>query len=128
MDQVTPVVISVMLLVLGLSYIFRADSWCRLARETIADQHRYFPLMLFVLVLGLTVVVTHNVWVFGLPVIITVLGWVMAIKGALFLITPRFAGMFAGWSDEGMRKYIRVTGGGVTIFAGFLVHHYLIGS
>lgn len=48
------------------------------------------PMSLISLILGLMIVLTHNVWDGGfLPVLITVLGWVTFLKGAAFLVlTP----------------------------------------
>jgi hypothetical protein len=37
---------------------------------------------------GLSVVLTHNVWIAGWPVIITIFGWAALIKGVLFLVSP----------------------------------------
>jgi hypothetical protein len=56
------------------------------------------PLLLLVEVLGLAaglaVVLGHNVWSGGaLPVAITLLGWLMAIRGAVLLALPQDAVM-----------------------------------
>lgn len=40
------------------------------------------------IVIGLSIVLTHNIWVASWPVIITVIGWTALIKGATFLYTP----------------------------------------
>jgi hypothetical protein len=37
---------------------------------------------------GLSLVLTHNVWVAGWPVIITLFGWAALIKGIMFLVSP----------------------------------------
>lgn len=45
-----------------------------------------FSLGAFVLLAGLAMILTHNVWSGGaLPVIVTIIGWLTAIKGLLFL-------------------------------------------
>ena len=54
------------------------------------------PLLLFVEVLGLAaglaMVLGHNIWSGGaLPVVITLLGWLMAIRGAVLLALPQDA-------------------------------------
>jgi ribose/xylose/arabinose/galactoside ABC-type transport system permease subunit len=48
------------------------------------------PLLLFVVVLGLAaglaMVLGHNIWLGGaLPIVITLLGWLIAIRGAVLL-------------------------------------------
>jgi hypothetical protein len=40
------------------------------------------------LILGLVLVVSHNVWVAGWPLIITILSWVVLIKALAFLLLP----------------------------------------
>ena len=38
---------------------------------------------------GLSIVNTHNVWVFGWPVIITLFGWALLVGGAARMTAPR---------------------------------------
>jgi len=45
--------------------------------------------MIMTLILGIMIVVSHNVWVMGWPVVITILGWWMLIKGLLRLFFPK---------------------------------------
>ena len=40
------------------------------------------------LIIGLLIVLIHNVWVAGWPVIITIFGWVGLIKGIFIIIFP----------------------------------------
>ena len=42
----------------------------------------------FNVLLGLMVVLGHNVWVWGLPVIVTLAGWLMTLKGTMYLLVP----------------------------------------
>jgi len=51
------------------------------------------------LIAGLAIILAHNVWSGGtLPVAVTVVGWLSAIKGLLFLLLPagKEAGLFLG--------------------------------
>ena len=45
----------------------------------------------FVLILGLLLVVAHNVWVAGWPVIVTLLSWLVLIKAVAYLLLPQEA-------------------------------------
>ena len=103
-------VVSTMILVVGVSYLLQADQWVRLVREGIETPHRFIPLALFLLVLGLTVIATHNVWVPAWRVVITIFGWLLAIKGAAFLIFPGIAKKFSGWPDQLLRTYVKIAG------------------
>jgi hypothetical protein len=40
------------------------------------------------LIVGLLIVLTHNIWVAGWPVIITIFGWLGIIKGAWLFVFP----------------------------------------
>ena len=40
---------------------------------------------------GLVIVITHNVWVAGIPVVVTVAGWGMVIKSLTYLLIRRRA-------------------------------------
>ena len=124
MSEIVSAVISWMLLGLGLSYVFQAAQWTRLAKEAMDSPYRYFPLILFIFVVGLTVVKTHNIWTFGWPVVITLLGWIMAIKGFAFLIFPQAMKKFAGRSEEFMQGYIRVSGIILALIGAILVYQY----
>jgi hypothetical protein len=63
------------------------------ALATIEALIRNAPLLLLAevlgLVAGLAMVIGHNIWSGGvLPVVITLLGWLMAIRGAVLLALP----------------------------------------
>ena len=47
------------------------------------------------LILGLILVVFHNIWVANWPVIITVLAWLTLLKGGVRLLFPQTAGKSA---------------------------------
>ena len=49
---------------------------------------------IFSLVIGLVIVLTHNVWVTGWPVIITIIGWIAIIKGVWLIIFPNTVSAF----------------------------------
>jgi hypothetical protein len=42
------------------------------------------------LIIGILIVVSHNVWVMGWPVLITILGWLSLFKGVVRLLAPEF--------------------------------------
>jgi len=53
-----------------------------------------FTLGAFVLLAGLAMILTHNVWSGGaLPVIVTIVGWLTAIKGLLLLCPSQGAAL-----------------------------------
>ena len=40
------------------------------------------------LIIGILIVLVHNVWVLGWPVIITIFGWLALLKGIILVIFP----------------------------------------
>jgi hypothetical protein len=53
------------------------------------------------LILGILIVLTHNVWIAHWPVIITLLGWLSLIKGAALLLFPAHVKL---WMDTYLPK------------------------
>ena len=49
---------------------------------------------LFALVVGVVIVLTHNVWVGNWTVIITIIGWVALIKGIWIIVFPSTVSKF----------------------------------
>jgi hypothetical protein len=78
------------------------------------------------LVLGVLLIVSHNVWVWGWPLIITLLAWWVFIKGAVRVVYPAI--------DRHMKDMINCTGayyssaifvlviGAILFYIGFFVY------
>ncbi|HWE46714.1 MAG TPA: hypothetical protein VG407_11875 [Caulobacteraceae bacterium] len=66
----------------------RADAVSAVANLT-SDPSFLFTYGLLSLVIGLAMVLAHNVWRGGvLPVAVTVIGWLLTLRGALLLTVP----------------------------------------
>jgi hypothetical protein len=122
MAESVSVIVSVFILVIGFSYLIQADEWVRWIREAIDKPHRLLTLGLFLLILGLALVTTHNLWVSDWRVVITVFGWAAAVKGAVLLAFPQVGRMFSGWSEGFLRRYLRVAGGLWVILGAWLCY------
>lgn len=110
MQDVVSTVIAWLVLLLGLSYMVQASQWAELARDALRYPHQYFPMVMMILVIGLTVVALHNVWVADWPVVITLLGWIMVLKSMLFLLAPQLMTVFVAWAKASLALWIRVAG------------------
>ena len=81
-------VIGLYFLVIGLHMALRGTE-LRLLFEAFAENRPLTYLTsVFALILGLLLVVSHNVWVAGWPVIITLLSWLVLIKAIAYLLLP----------------------------------------
>jgi uncharacterized protein YjeT (DUF2065 family) len=126
MTQIILTIVPLMILILGLSYLLQPGMWTRLVGDMIASPHQYAVWWLFMFLLGVAIIASHNVWVLDWPVAITLMGWIMAIKGAVYLLFPQLLGKFAIWSDAMMRTYLRVAGVFLTVLGALLVWRLVI--
>jgi uncharacterized membrane protein HdeD (DUF308 family) len=76
-----------MLLVIGAGVLINRENFRAMAKELTASRELMFLVGVLTLLAGLAIVTTHNVWN-GWPVIITILGWLLAIGGALRILVP----------------------------------------
>ncbi|MCA0403438.1 MAG: hypothetical protein LCH30_06505 [Proteobacteria bacterium] len=49
----------------------------------------FFIIAIFTVIIGLLMVFSHNLWVFGWPVIITIFAWLTLISGIIRLFFPK---------------------------------------
>ena len=110
MTETVSLVVSAFILILGLSYLMQPKRWTVLSRDALDQPFRYYPLFLFLLVMGLTVLSTHSSWTPARAAVVTAMGWILTIKSALYLIVPGLAKKFGFWSDKSLGIWIRVTG------------------
>ena len=77
-----------LLLILGISHLACPGAWSGLFVDLIERPYGGLWIGMLTLPVGLTLIVTHNVWVADLSVIVTLLGWGWTIKGTLYLLVP----------------------------------------
>lgn len=77
-----------MMLVMGAGLLFNAGAFRALAREFLNSRALIYLSGFITLLLGLLVVVFHNVWVAGWPVIVTIFGWIMVAAGIARMTIP----------------------------------------
>ena len=76
-------------IVIGIGMLVNAATYRALAYEFLHSYALIYISGLFALVVGLALVLAHNVWVAGWPVIITVLGWLGIIGGIVRILAPQ---------------------------------------
>ena len=73
--------------------------------------------------LGLTVVLTHNIWVWDWPVLITIFGWMVLSKAVLYLLaTPVMNKIATTFIRDSLTGWIRGTGVVIAILGAILVY------
>ncbi len=76
-----------MLLVIGAGVLINRENFRAMAKELTASRELMFLIGVLTLIAGLAILTTHNVWQ-GWPIIVTILGWILAIGGALRILVP----------------------------------------
>ena len=76
------------LTLIGLSLLINGKYY-----QKVVDSFAKSPALIYItsfmiLILGLIIVVSHNIWVADIPVVITIFGWLALIKGSLLLLFP----------------------------------------
>jgi len=103
---------------MGLGIIINTKFYKKLFTNILKDSTFFFTWGIMAMVLGLVIIVNHNVWEASWVVIITLIGWIALVKGALMLIFPKFAGYFKPWFNS--NGFLAVVGVGAVIFGGIL--------
>lgn len=78
-------------LVVGLSMALRRKELGPLFAAFAEDRPLVYLTSVVALILGLLLVVSHNVWTGGWPLLVTLLSWLVVIKAALYLLLPHDA-------------------------------------
>jgi hypothetical protein len=76
------------LLVMGLLMPLRRKELSAMIEALADNRPLVFLVGVLVLILGLVLVVSHNVWIAGWPLVITVLAWLVLIKALAYLVLP----------------------------------------
>lgn len=113
--------VAIALLLMGLSHALRPGLWGAFFTELFARPGAAAAVWvaLFTLPWALLIVVAHNIWVADVPVIVTIIGWVMLVKCAIYLLFPGVPGRLARFDFS--RRAMWVVGGVVMTALGAIV-------
>ncbi len=122
-SELQPAILSIVLLVLGASFILQWRTWSSLLRSIFADPQRYFFGAVAEVALGLWLALSYDRWDTTWPIFTTAFGWLMALEGSLFLLAPRLFMRFSRLSDKAMNLYLRL-GGVLLVVLGALLARF----
>ncbi|KTC77892.1 hypothetical protein [Legionella brunensis] len=83
--------------IVSLCVLCRQDAAKSMLGDILGQRALMFFIAIVTLILGLMLVVSHNVWVMGWPVIITIIAWLVLIAGILRLVAPEAALRVGQW-------------------------------
>jgi hypothetical protein len=75
-------------MIVGVGMLANRQAYERLIGDFLKNAALLYLGGIFALVVGLLIVLTHNVWKGGWPAVITVFGWISIVKGAWLLVFP----------------------------------------
>lgn len=72
----------------GLSGLLSRDRWRGILDEFMARPGLTYISGVFVFVIGVAVILAHNLWTDPLAIIVSLIGWVAAIEGLVLIVYP----------------------------------------
>jgi threonine/homoserine/homoserine lactone efflux protein len=124
MAGLIPITVAVTLAVLGLSYLLQTERWLILTRRFTEQPERLFPAAVAMTASGIMIGYAYNDWSDTWPIFVTLLGWLLALEGAVILLLPGVIQKLRRLSDPFLRIYLRC-GGVLLLVLGILLWHSL---
>lgn len=81
-------IIGLYMMIVGMAMILRMDEFTHLIQNLMQDKPLMFVTGFFTLILGLIMVVSHNVWQRNWRLINTLIGWIVLLKGSSLILYP----------------------------------------
>jgi len=75
-------------IVMGLSMTLRRREVSLMFEDFVENRPLVYLTSVLALILGLVLVVSHNVWSAGWPLVVTLLSWLVLIKALAYLLLP----------------------------------------
>lgn len=113
--------LGVYLVLLGILLIFRQKNIIEIVNDTMKSSSLLFMSAILTLLLGILLILLHNLWVADWRVLVTILAWMIFIKGIIRLYFPEF--VRSKIKKIKGKKIIFITGWVSLVLGLFLVYH-----
>jgi hypothetical protein len=120
--QLTELMISWFLLIMGGSLLLQGQAWVGLARIWLNDPMHYMPSVYLYLLFGLFIVFTHNDWSMKPGLVITLTGWLLVIKSSIYMLRPDLFRHLVPRSNARLATIMRVAGVAYFLLGAWLVY------
>lgn len=94
----------------------------KFADEFDKDPALTFMTSMFLMIFGMIMVLTHNIWEFSWVILITLIGWGTLIKGALYMLFPHLITKRAKMMSR--MNVLCVGGGTIWLVAGVILVYF----
>jgi len=113
-------------LIIGAGLVFNRKTFQQVMEDFCKNAASFFYGGLLALVIGVVIVLKHNIWAANWTVIITIIGWIALIKGIWIIVFPNTVPKFmqAYQKNENLLMVHSIVGlifGAVLTFFGFFV-------
>lgn len=105
-------------LALGFGILFNTRFYKKLFGDIMKDTIFAFTWGILAIIVGLVIIINHNIWEASWVVIITLVGWIGFLKGVFFLVFPKAVNFFKSWFNNS--GFLITIGVGSVIFGGIL--------
>ena len=123
--ELAPAIVAAGLIILGISSAVQSPRWLTLLRSILARPESYFLGAIVEMAAGLLLALSYDRWDGTWPTFTTLLGWLMAIEGALFLVAPGLMQGLNRCSDGFILKFLRF-GGAAVVILGVLLGQFVL--
>jgi hypothetical protein len=83
-------VIGIYLIIISIAMLTNMDQFIHYVSNLINDVPLMFVTGFFTLILGILMVVGHNIWQWNWRILITIIAWLTLLKGASIIFYPQF--------------------------------------
>ncbi len=81
-------VIGVYLVLIGLICIVKRKMMMQAMGDVVTNKSLLYVIAIIELIAGISLVISHNIWVWNYAVIVTIVGWLMLIEALAYLALP----------------------------------------
>ena len=104
----------------SLSGVLSGDSWIKILEDFRAHPGLSFVTGVFVFILGVTLVLVHQIWSDPLSILMSLVGWIAAVEGLVLIAVPNLLLGFAlSMARPGLIKGFAIAIGILGIFLVF---------
>jgi hypothetical protein len=111
------------LLIIGAAVLLNQAYYRTMIREVIASKPAFYVAAALGVVVGLAIILAHNVWTLDWRVLITLFGWINFLRGVVTVLFPAQAMEFAG-RHIGKSKYVPLIPASVALVIGLTLCYF----